>query len=167
MEGWDTPNMCKRDMPDKIEQFIQDYFRFKFTRSTDIATHIGDLQNIAFEVNQLKPEKIPDNDLMSKILSCLPEDYNFFKPAWDSTQKDEKTLDRLISRLIKAEDSLKSSKGGKDNVAFKAQGLIKKSEFVCHNCNYKEHFSRDCNKPKKKLFCNFCKKDNHTDDEVM
>jgi Arginine methyltransferase-interacting protein, contains RING Zn-finger len=73
-------------------------------------------------------------------------------------------LDRLISRLIKAEDSLKSSKGGKDNVAFKAQGLIKKSEFVCHNCNYKEHFSRDCNKPKKKLFCNFCKKVNHTED---
>ena len=72
-------------------------------------------------------------------------------------------MDRLISKLIKAEDSFNSSKGGEDNVAFKAQGLVKKSEVVCHNCNYKGHFSRDCKKPKKKL-CNFCKKDNHTDD---
>ena len=125
-------------MPEKIEQLMQDYFNFKFTSSTNMS----DLQNIAFEINRLKPEKIPESDLISKI---LPEDDNFFKPAWDSTQKDEKTLDRLISRLIKAEDSLNSSKGGKDNVAFCC--LIKKSEVVCHNCKYKGHFSRDCRKP--------------------
>jgi len=56
--------LYKRDMPEKIEQLMQDYFSFKFTRSTDIATNISDLQNIAFEINRLKPEKIPDSDLI-------------------------------------------------------------------------------------------------------
>jgi hypothetical protein len=38
----------QRDMPEEIEQLMQDYFSLKFTRSTDIATNISDLQNIAF-----------------------------------------------------------------------------------------------------------------------
>ena len=65
--------LYKRDMPEKIEQLMQDYFSFKFTRSANIS----DLQNIAFKINRLKT----DSDLISKILSCLPDDYNFFKPV--------------------------------------------------------------------------------------
>ena len=56
--------LYKRYMPEKIEQLMKDCFSFKFIRSTDIATNISDLQNIAFEINRLKPEKIPYSDLI-------------------------------------------------------------------------------------------------------
>lgn len=38
--------------------------------------------------------------LMSKILSSLPEHYKYFVSAWESTNKNEKTLSNFTSRLL-------------------------------------------------------------------
>ena len=85
----------------------------------------------------------------------MPEDYSFFKPAWDSTQKDEKTLERLISRLIKAEDSLKKDNHTEDRCYVKNDMKTKPTQ--CVHCQRMYHKSEDC------LFkpCTYCRRTNH------
>lgn len=80
---------------------LQQFFNFKFEKS-GIATHIRELQNIVFKLKNLK-SNIDDAMLMSKILSSLPEQYKHFISAWESTNKSEKTLSNLTSRLLNEE----------------------------------------------------------------
>ncbi|UYV71064.1 hypothetical protein LAZ67_8001578 [Cordylochernes scorpioides] len=63
-----------------------------------MATNISRVQNLVFQINNVKQE-IEESFVISKILSILPDYFNYFSTAWDSTPKSEKTLTNLISRL--------------------------------------------------------------------
>lgn len=43
---------------------------------------------------------ISDSMIISKVLATLPEEYGYFASAWDSTVRNNKTLENLTSRLI-------------------------------------------------------------------
>ena len=51
---------------------------------------------------------IPDSMLVSRILSILPGEYQYFHSAWDSTSPTLKTLDNLTTRLLTEEQKLKT-----------------------------------------------------------
>ncbi|KAK9728302.1 hypothetical protein QE152_g18026 [Popillia japonica] len=63
-------------------------------------------------------QDIDDGMVISKILSTLPEEYKFFTSAWESTEKGERTLDNLTSRLL-LEEMRHTSKENEDAVAFR------------------------------------------------
>lgn len=53
------------------EQILQEFFNYSFHKGSDISTHVGILENLAFRLNVLN-QQIDDNMLISKILTtCL------------------------------------------------------------------------------------------------
>ncbi|UYV70046.1 hypothetical protein LAZ67_7001592 [Cordylochernes scorpioides] len=56
------------------------------------------MRNLVFKLNNVEQE-IEESFVISKILSILPDYFNYFSTAWDSTPKSEKTLTNLISKL--------------------------------------------------------------------
>lgn len=174
-----------RDSGQRAQQLLQDFYGFICDKFKDIASNISSIQNIAFKLNRLQEEKLTDKMLISKILSVLPEKLNHFIPAWDSTRKEDKTINNLIARLIKGEGRLKSSNG--ESFAFKTIKKNKKTYKLCPVCKKTNHKEEDCfikkkqensdcnsekdknkkdknKETKQNSPCSYCKKINHLEE---
>lgn len=99
---------------------LQEFFGYTYNKTVDIATQLSKLENLAYRLKMLQ-ENISDEMLMSKILAILPEEYRYFVSAWESSTKEEKTLENLTARLI-AEES-RGNVEKETAVAFKATEL--------------------------------------------
>ncbi|KAK9694257.1 hypothetical protein QE152_g33671 [Popillia japonica] len=127
-------SIYERDSEERKCTFLQEFFNYKFNKGNDLATHISNLKNIVHKLKVMKQD-IDDGMVISKILSTLPEEYKFFTSAWESTQKGERTLDNLTSRLL-LEEMRHTSKENEDAVAFRTvKG--KSEEIRCRKCNKK------------------------------
>ena len=78
---------------------IEKFYSYKCNSSDDIATHISKLEYLVQRIRDAGDE-ISENILMSKIISSLPDEYNHFSSAWDSTATADKTLVNLTQRLM-------------------------------------------------------------------
>ncbi|UYV63174.1 K02A2.6-like, partial [Cordylochernes scorpioides] len=108
---------------------------------------------------KIKPPKYQEDYELYSILTILPEDYNYFCTAWESTGKDEKTIENLISRLTTEEIRRNRQSQPEDRVAMNAT-----KQKVCFTCNKPGHISKNCTQRK---FCKFCKKTNHEEKDCF
>lgn len=140
---------------------LQEFFNYTFKKGS-IATHISDLQNIVFKLKSINSE-VDDSMLMSKILSALPEQYKHFISAWDSANKNEKTLSNLTSRLLMEEKRVGENDRSEEAVAFKAYEKkgASTSGRKCFRCHKPGHLANQCRKKEFSYKCNICKKNNH------
>ncbi|KYN01654.1 Copia protein [Cyphomyrmex costatus] len=176
-------SIYERDSEQQKCTLLQNFFSFNYEKNVDLSTNIARLRNLATRMNTLEDTCIDDNMLSSKILAILPDEYKHFTSAWESTIKQERTLENLISRLL-IEETRNSSKNDQETpVAFKTTekkcfkcgntGHISKmcknkniKGKKCYICNKEGHFaSKKCTKKSKdtNLTCTICKKDNHVD----
>lgn len=133
-------NIFERSTSEQICNLLQEFYSYTFGKGTDMATHISKIESIAHKLKSLN-QTVDDNMLMSKILSSLPQSYGFFRTAWESTQDNEKTLPKLIARLLSEENRSKESER---DIAFKS------SERFCKHCKSSSHDTRFCRKWKEK-----------------
>lgn len=160
---------------ERSQNLLKDFYNFKFDKKQDMTANISELQNV-FELNKISPEenKINDTMLITRIIASLPEKYNYFEAAWDSTEKKERTIDNLLARLVKEEEKDKKDKGEKKSeAAFKTTFNKKKGTFQgnCNKCGVKGHKFFECGKQFQQQqqgdknttnkFCHYCKRTNH------
>ncbi|UYV73840.1 hypothetical protein LAZ67_11001074, partial [Cordylochernes scorpioides] len=148
----------ERDDEQSKCKLLQEFHTYKFDKNVDLVANISNLRNLAFKLNNLK-QNFDDNIVISKILTILPEDYNYFCTAWESTGKDEKTIENLISRLTTEEIRRNRQSQPEDRVAMNAT-----KQKVCFTCNKPGHISKNCTQRK---FCKFCKKTNHEEKDCF
>ncbi|KAG5886222.1 hypothetical protein JTB14_006417 [Gonioctena quinquepunctata] len=67
--------------------------------------HIADFENLSHELKSCGDE-MSENMLVNKILMTLPESFEHFHSAWDTSP--EKTLNSMISRLIAEEKRIRN-----------------------------------------------------------
>jgi hypothetical protein len=60
--------------------------------------NISGIQNLAHKLNQLK-QQLDDEMIITRIMTVLPKEYQYFSSAWDSISSIDRTLDNLIRRL--------------------------------------------------------------------
>lgn len=128
---------------------LQDFFNFKFENQT-MSQLITDIENLRMRLNNLK-QNIDDDMVISKILTCLPNQYKFFITAWESTPDDKKTLTNLTNRLLSEENRFIERRIEYKQVAFKTEN----KNIKCFKCNKIGHLKKDCK------MCIFCKRYNH------
>nr|XP_018913495.1 PREDICTED: uncharacterized protein LOC109041563 [Bemisia tabaci] len=146
-------------------EILEEFFSATYDKSKPISTHIGKLEEIFVRLKATDPKGIDDSALISKILSTLPDKLNYFKSAWDSTPKNERTLEDLKHRLFTEEE--RNGKKPETSVAFQANS----KQLKCWNCDKVGHLSRKCKAPRKKneeqkknkMWCQTCRMSNHTD----
>lgn len=117
------------------------------------------------------------------MLATLLEDYKHFASAWESTNRNERTLDNQTARLITEEMRITDRQSNEKAVAFKVThkkcnkcnkaGHFAKDyrsryktndkEVHCFKCNKTGHMVKACNEMQTKAnnICNICKKNNH------
>lgn len=139
--------------------------------------HTSANKNIAMRLNAMDT-KVEDQQIISKILATLPQEYKHFATAWKSTPRGERTVKNLTARLIAEEMRNKDRQLDEKAVAFKAinkkcykcnkQGYVAKDcrsknrsnekEIRCFKCNKKGHLARSCDEKSKTERCSICKK---------
>lgn len=88
----------ERDNEQKCS-LLQSFYSLTFDKENEMVTYISNLRNIANILNRMDVV-ISDSMIISKVLATLPEEYGYFASAWDSTVRNNKTLENLTSRLI-------------------------------------------------------------------
>lgn len=109
----------EKDTKQQKCNLFQEFYNMKLQSST-IMTDVSKLQNLAHRLKTMG-ETITDEMLISKLLPALPEKYKFFKCAWESTNKDERTLNNLVSRL-QSEFNSERCDNDSEQVALNVQG---------------------------------------------
>lgn len=137
----------------------EELFTYKYKTDCDMALHIAHLKNIVFKLQSLGCQ-IEEKMLIMKILTTLPEKYRVYVSAWESTTREEKTIDNLTARLLM--EKAKSNQSQEDVVAFKA------IEKRCLKCNSSRHLANTCRigtqeewKKGRELICFICNKTGH------
>ena len=90
-----------------VHELQRRFFTAQIQPEQSLADYIGDLQLIISELADIGNESFNDESLISKITSTLPEGFDAFLSAWDSTPTEERTFSNLQLRLLKEEAKLK------------------------------------------------------------
>ena len=144
-----------------VHMLQQKWFKYNKDPSDDLSTHISKLQDLCFKLKAFG-EELSDSMLMTKIIMTLPEQYNHFVSAWESTEAAQRTIDNLMVRLVMEESRKKTQEKNLD-VAL----LTKKVEkfFPVKNHKNKSESSkreRASNSKIKNMECYNCKRRGHS-----
>lgn len=158
-------DLFERDSSQQKCLLLTNFYKFKFDAKKNVADNIAALETIAFRLKTLE-EVISDEMLIAKVLSELPEQFKHFVSAWESTQKEERTLTNLVARLS-AEEATNNDKTTVQEVSFRASSSSNRNSNVkCFNCNKFGHYARNCKTEKLKP-CRICKKTNHAEEKCF
>ena len=67
--------------------------------------HITAVESMASQLQDLEAP-VPEEAVMMKIITTLPDDYRFLETAWDSTPDENKNLENLRARLVQEEKKI-------------------------------------------------------------
>ena len=90
-----------------VHELQRRFFTAQIQPEQSLADYIGDLQLIISELTDIGNESFNEASLISKITSTLPEGFDAFLSALDSTPLEERTFSNLQLRLFKEEAKLK------------------------------------------------------------
>ena len=107
-EIWTTLlSIYEHKSSEDIHELQRRFFNAKIQPEQSLADYIGELQFILSELTYIGDETFTEDSLISKLTSTLPEGYDAFLTAWDSTPSYDRTFANLQLRLYKEEARLK------------------------------------------------------------
>lgn len=136
-----------------IHLLQQRFFTMQFDGSS-VSDFLSKLEDIRVKLKQTG-ESITEKMTITKVLMSLPEQYKYFRSAWESAPMEKQTLDELTARLLLEEERNKSST--EQDVAI-ALVTHENNGLKCLTCGKAGHIKKDCYKNKT---CEFCKKLGH------
>jgi hypothetical protein len=90
-----------------VHELQRRFFNATIQPEQSLVDYIGELQLILSELADIDDETFNEDSLISKITSTLPEGFDSFLTAWDSTPEEDRTFSNLQQRLYKEEARLK------------------------------------------------------------
>ncbi|KAJ8468724.1 hypothetical protein ONZ45_g17140 [Pleurotus djamor] len=146
-EAWNAMrDMLEARGPIGIVLARRKFFRAQCVEGTSIEEHIRTLRSYQEELHGLG-QKIEDPEFSITLLTSLPESWNSFISAIDSSALEKSAP--LIARILE-EDRRLQSKPGADTALSAAHRKPKYNPNVtCYNCGKRGHKSPECRSPAK------------------
>lgn len=119
----------------------QRFYAFSKDPDDSMAGHISKLEDLAQKLKELN-EPVSDSMLITKILMTLPPEYGHFHSAWESTSCENRTIQKLTSRLMIEEARLNNESESSTN-AMAAKRFSKKPG-KCYRCKRFGHWKYAC-----------------------
>ncbi|RWS00085.1 uncharacterized protein B4U79_15835 [Dinothrombium tinctorium] len=129
----------------------QQFFDYKMDPNDSIAAHITKVETLSKQLKELGFEQ-SETSIITKILCSLPSSYRNVISAWDSTSKDQRTVNELTARLLKEEALLKQW----ESEISKQDSLLAKGKR-----KFKQNDKTSIEDKKKKSNCGYCKRRGH------
>lgn len=135
-------------------QLQAEFFDLRMQPGQKINEYVSKVEYIAAQLKDFG-EEFRDSQIISKIVSGLPTEYKHFMSSWLGTTEEERTFDKLLSRLL-AEESILLQAESQDTVALNMRaGYNKKSyekirpkrnkkDIECFYCHKKGHIKKEC-----------------------
>lgn len=131
----------------------QEWFQYNKDPNDDLSTHISKLQDLCFKLKAFG-EEISDSMLITKIIIALPEQYNYFVSAWESTEAEQRTIDNNLTARLVMEESRRKNQEKNQDVALVTKKVKKPfpaknnknkgKDTECYNCKKKGHIRKNC-----------------------
>lgn len=129
------------------------FYDYVYQPDHDVTSHVTAIEALANQLSDLG-SPVTELNLVTKIICTLPPSFEIVVAAWENLEDDKKTLQLLISRLLKHESLRKMTKGDENpDAAFFANRFKPAAE--------KQNPAHQRN-PRPK--CSFCGKRNHTEE---
>jgi hypothetical protein len=122
------------------------FMSMQMDNNQNMASWIGEVRGVAFRLKQAGIT-VDDEDIILVLTMGLPDSYDTFVVALDSTDSSALTLDYVIGRLLN-EESRKIPTSTRE-AAFRTDVNHSRprrpvSEITCFNCQKKGHYQSDC-----------------------
>lgn len=165
-----------------IELLQRKFFSFEFDEGKSVIENVMEVCQIAEELSA-ENDPVREKWIMTKILSILPPRLAHFCTAWDNVSGNDRTMEKLITRLRMEEERTTPRD---DQTASTSQSALTamqrgkptpkqgyksdKPKVTCYKCGQAGHVKKKCNnKPcakyiaycKAKFACNECGKKGH------
>lgn len=139
-----------------IESLLTKFWSIKMTEEEEMASWIGRVEELASEIKS-SGEEISDRALRAKLIGGLTSRYDGFARAWNATTQPERTLTKLIDRLIQDENIFREKEDtskSKTDIALYSKNRKNpihstNSSYESRSCNYchkKGHLIAECRK---------------------
>lgn len=140
--------------PLHAEGLLTEYYSSKMESSQSPSEYIAYIDSVVDRLKDCKHE-IPQAQVMAKIVSSLPPEYNAFRRSWDMLPSNFQTKALLISNIKKESDALKAPENRGD-------ALIARSQPSNKNRNkWKKRSKEDIEEMKRNSKCAICKEKGH------
>ena len=136
----------------------QKFHQVQLEPNESILNFITRVQKLTKQLKDLGQEA-SDESIIAKILMSLPEQYNSFRSAWDSTELNRQTMENLVSRLVKEETILSQSQIHQQTALISnAQPVHNRSQNYKNNNNNNNQrsFRKNGQNPHANKICNYC-----------
>lgn len=132
------------------------FYEYKWIDGESVDYNISKIEMLWIKMKNLG-SVVPESMLMSRILTSLPQKFNYFHSAWDSVEDSKRTLENLTTRLMSEELRLKSQDDVRDESAaliagnqksnfqhkqHKNESENKRQEVKCYNCGISGHLKK-------------------------
>lgn len=143
-----------------VESLLTNFWKLQMTESEDMSTWIGRIEESATEIRSCG-EPLSERVIRARLIGGLSAKYEGFARAWNATTEAERTLQKLIDRLIQDEAELKS----REQPTSSNQGtalILKNDSYKKNDFRKKKPFNSNTKEiDKSNSTCNYCNKNGH------
>lgn len=116
-------------------------------------------------------ETVTDSLLIAMVLKGLPNSFQSFVAVVTQSEKKQSFIEFKTALRSFEETEQSRSSTNEDSILKSVQGRAPHNHYpseaakgpICFNCQLPGHIAKDCKKPKKKLWCGICRKNNHSE----
>lgn len=140
-----------------IHLLQEKFYSFVKDPKDGVAVHISKLENLVQQLKDLG-ETVSPSMLIARILTTLPQNFNHFTSAWESTPADGQTLENLTSRLLIEEARMEAHDASEASDALVARRFQQNRSKTsvksgnCYSCGQKGHFKYQCPQRRNVMF---------------